>query len=195
MFRRPIRRPLRRVQAGGVHPALQGARAGGIPPALQRANQLMASGNFAESAGIFEQFANGAMVRNGPRAPWFFLQAGHARIMAGQVPAGMAHIQQGLSLFAARGQFQKLHHAGMRSVTELKARGMDEEAHQIEQYLKATMPAGFVPGADPGMEKARPVLPTNCPACGGSIRSDEVEWVDELTAECPYCGSSVRAQR
>jgi len=182
MFRRPIGRPLRRVQVGS------------IPPALQRANRLMASGDYAEAAGIFEQFANGAMVRNGPRAPWFFLQAGQARILAGQPSAGSAQIKQGLALFAQRGQVQKLYHAGMRALTELKAHGMTAEAQQVEQYLKSALPEGFTPGSAMEAQKPKPVLPTNCPACGGTIRSDEVEWVDEVTAECPYCGSSVRAQ-
>jgi hypothetical protein len=182
MFRRSFRPPIRRVQVGS------------IPPALQRANTLMASGKYDEAAGIFEQFARGALARNGPRAPWFFLQAGQARLLAGQPSVGIVHIQQGLSLFASRGQFQRLYQAGTRVVTELKAHSLTAEAQQIEQYLKATLPAGFVPESGSSPEKPKPVLPTNCPGCGGPIRSDEVEWVDELTAECPYCGSSVRAQ-
>lgn len=177
-----FRRPFRRVQVGS------------IPPALQRANQLMGSGQYAEAAVIFEQFANGALSRNGPRAAWFFLQAGQARLMAGQVPAGMAHIQKGLGLFAGRGQFQRMYHAGMRFTAELKARGLVAEAKQIDDYLKTSLPVGFVPGAGAGVGKPKPILPTNCPGCGGPIRSDEVEWADELTAECPYCGSAVRAQ-
>jgi hypothetical protein len=181
MFRRPFRRPLRRAMPGGV------------PPALQRANQLMAAGQYAEASAIFEQFARGAQMRNGPRAPWFFLQAGHARLLAGQVPAAMAHFQQGLSLFATRGQWQKLHSSGMRIVADLNGRGLAAEAKQIEDTLKANLPAGFVPGPAAGAAKPA-LLPTNCPGCGGPIRSDEVEWVDEMTAECPYCGSAVRAQ-
>jgi hypothetical protein len=183
MFRRSFGQHLRRVQVGN------------IPPALKRANQLMASGHYAEAAGILEQFANGALARKGPRAPWFFLQAGQARLLNEQVPLGVAHIQQGLSLFAARGQFQRLYHAAMRFVAELKARGLTAEAKRIEDYLKTTLPAGFVPGPGTGVGKPKLVLPTNCPGCGGPIRSDEVEWVDELTAECPYCGSSVRTEK
>ena len=183
MFRRPIRRPLRSVQAGN------------IPPALQRANTLMASGQYGEAAGIFEQFANGALIRNGPRAPWFFLQAGQARLQAGQVQQGMAHLQQGLGLLARRGQFQRLYHAGSRFAAELKARGLAAEAGQIETFLKTSLPAGFVPGAGSSAERSRPLLPTNCPRCGGSLRSDEVEWVDGMTAECPYCGSAVRVEK
>ncbi len=182
MFRRPLGRPFRRIQVGS------------IPPALQRANQLMASGQYTLAADIFEQFANGALARNGPRAPWFFLQAGQARLLAGLVPAGMAHLQQGLALFAGRGQFQRLYYAGMRFTTELKARGLTAEAEQIENYVKTTLPAGFALAPTRGLEKPRPVLPTACPGCGGPLRSDEVEWVDAVTAECPYCGSAVRAQ-
>jgi len=182
MFRRPFGRPFRRIQVGS------------IPPALQRANQAMASGNYLEAAVIFEQFSAGALTRNGPRAPWFFLQAGQARLLAGQVPEGMAHIQQALGFFAARGQFQRLYHAGMRFVAELKARGLPAEAKQIEDYLNTTLPSGFVPAPGNGAEKPRPVLPTTCPGCGGPLRSDEVEWADAVTAECPYCGSAVRAK-
>jgi len=168
--------------------------AGDIPPALQRANQLMAAGQYAEAAEIFEQFARGALARNGPRAPWFFLQAGQARFSNGQIPMGMAHIQQGLSLFAARGQWGKLHNSGMRIITELKGRGLTAEAKQIEDYLRSALPGGFTAGPAASAEKPQPLLPTNCPGCGGPLRSDEVEWVDSLTAECPYCGSAVRAE-
>jgi hypothetical protein len=182
MFRRPFGRPFRRIQVGR------------IPPALQRANQFMASGLYAEAAGIYEQFAAGALARNGPRAPWFFLLAAQARLLSGQVPAGMAHLRQGLALFAGRGQFQRLYHTGMRFAAELKGRGLTAEAQQIDDYHKATLPSGFTPATGTGKEKPKPVLPTTCPRCGGPIRSDEVEWPDEVTAECPYCGSAVRAQ-
>jgi len=172
------------------------AMVGNIPPALQKANQLMAGGHYVLAAEIYEQFARGALSRNGPRAPWFFLQAGHARILAGQVPAGMAHIRQGLALIAGLGQPQRLYHAGMRFVTELKARNLSSEAKEIEDYLTKTLPAGFVAGtvAATATEKPKPILPTNCTGCGGPIRSDEVEWVDDVTAECPYCGSALRAE-
>lgn len=46
MFRRPLRRSLRRFPLGI------------IPPAWQRANQLMTSGQYAEAASIYEQFAS-----------------------------------------------------------------------------------------------------------------------------------------
>ena len=33
---------------------------------------------------------------------------------------------------------------------------------------------------------------SHCPSCGASLRPDEVEWLDDVTAECAYCGSPVR---
>ncbi len=182
MFRQPFGRFSRGIQVGSV------------PPILKRANQLMTSGNYLEAAEIFEKLANSALARNGPRTPWFFLRAGQARLMAGHIPEGMAHIRQGLGIFAQRGQFQRLYHAGMRFEAELKARGMITQMKEIEDYLKNTLPTGFKRGSGPGFERTMTVLPTTCPGCGAPLRSDEVEWADELTAECPYCGSAVRAQ-
>ncbi len=182
MFRRPFARPIRHGPAGE------------IPPALQRANQLMAAGQYAQAAEIFEQFAQRALARNGPRAPWFFLQAGQARLLAGETQAGMAHLRQGLALFATRGQWAKFLQSGTRLISELYSRGSAAEAKQIEDYIQATLPPGLAAGLGIGAEKTRPILPTNCPGCGGPLRSDEVEWVDEVTAECPYCGSAVRAE-
>lgn len=181
MFRRGINRPLRRAMKADV------------PPALQRANRLMAAGQYAEAAAIFEQFANGAMQRNGPRAPQFFLEAGRARLLAGQVPVGVAHLKQGLAIIANRGNFQHLQKAGSRIVDELNQRGRKGEAADLEAWLKKTVPDGF--SAGPFASAAQPRrLPTNCPGCGGPLHADEVDWSDDVTAECPYCGSAVRAE-
>ena len=163
-----------------------------IPPALRRANELMAIGDYSGAAQAFEELARGAVARNGPRAPLLLLQAGRMRILAGQVPLGMTHLQQGLGLFAERSQWQRFRNSGQWIVAELSQRGLTEQARQIEATLKTSLPTGFVPG--PGPEKTKPVLPTNCPGCGGPLHADDVEWTDEITAECPYCGSAVRAE-
>ncbi len=165
-----------------------------IPPALRRANELMAIGDYPGAAQAYEELARGAVGRNGQRAPILLIQAGRMRILADQVALGMKHLQQGLGFFADRGQWQRLRNSGQRIVAELSQRGLTEQARQIEETLKTRMPAGFVPG--PGIEpgKTKRVLPTNCHGCGGPLHADEVEWMDEITAECPYCGSAVRAE-
>jgi len=181
MFRRRpvIGRPLRR----GFAPQ--------VPPLLQRANQLMDSGQYAQAAEAFEALANAAQARGGPRAPLFFLQAGRACILSDQNEAGLAQVKQGLSLLAGRADWPGLHRAGTRVLVELRERGLVGEAAEIEAWLQATlpaMPAGF---AERGPAQ-KPQLPTHCPSCGGALRPDEVEWLDDVTAECAYCGSPVR---
>ncbi len=163
------------------------------PPALKRANELMAIGNYPAAAVAFEQLAGAAAGRGGPRAPWLFLQAGRARLLSGQVPAGMEHFQKGLSLFAAQSQFAPLSRSGLSLAAELRQRGLEAEAAQVEAWVRAGLPAGFVP-TQAAAGKPRGVLPTNCPGCGAPLRPDEVEWRDSLSAECPYCGSVIRAE-
>ncbi len=99
----------------------------GIPRALWRSSGLMAIGDYAGAAQAFEELARGAVARNGPRAPLLLLQAGRMRILAGQVPLGMTHLQQGLGLFAARGQWQQFRNSGQRAVAELSQRGLTEQ--------------------------------------------------------------------
>lgn len=165
-----------------------------IPPALRRANELMAIGDYPGAAQAFEELARGAVARNGPRAPLLLLQAGRMRIKAGQVQLGMTHLQQGLGLFARRGQWQQFRSSGQRIVAELTQRGLTEQAQQLDTMLNASLPAGFVPGPGVVAQRAKPVLPTNCPGCSGPLHADEVEWTDDITAECPFCGSAVRAE-
>ena len=183
MFRRrPFVRPLRRALAVDV------------PPALRRANELMAAGQYAGAAEIFEQFGAGALQRGGPRAPVFFLQAGRARLQAGQTGPGADLIKRGLSIFVQRGQLAEAQRAGRRAADELRQRGLVTQAEEIEAQLSLVGPSaveGLQP-AETGQVDGR--LPTNCPGCGAPLRPEDVEWLDTATAECPFCGSLVRRE-
>jgi len=175
MFRRTIRKTL----------------AQNVPPVLQEANFNFDKGEYGRAAELFERIAQAADGRDGPRAPIFHLQAGRARILAGQVKLGMPSLKRGLELFAQRGQWQRLHQAGARVVGELTALGLRGEAAEIESFLKGSSPS--MPDAESHPTK-RPILPTHCPSCGAALRPDEVEWLDDVTAECAYCGSPVREE-
>ena len=173
MFRRNIRKTL----------------AQDIPPILQEANFAFDKGEYGRAGELFENLAKVADARGGPRAPIFHLQAGRARVLAGQTKLGMPSLKRGLELFAQRGQWQKLHQMGQRVVGELSARGLSGEASEIEALitkLSPSMPEIEVKPAN------KPILPTHCPSCGAALRPDEVEWLDEVTAECAYCGSPVQ---
>ena len=162
-----------------------------VPPVLQEANFVFGKGEYGRAAELFERIAQTADARGGPRAPLFHLQAGRARILAGQTSLGMPSLKRGLELLAQRRHFPRLHKSASRVVAELNERGLHNEAAEIETWLKSVLPAP--PSLDsPERPSKRPVLATHCPSCGAAVRPDEVEWLDEVTAECAYCGSAVR---
>jgi hypothetical protein len=104
---------------------------------------------------------------------------------------GIPSIKRGLALLVERKQFQRLIQARRRALTELRERGLNEEAAGIDAWLKSISPESseFETQIPPSK---KPVLPTHCPQCGAALKPDEVEWLDEITAECGYCGSPVR---
>jgi hypothetical protein len=160
-----------------------------VPPMLQQANQWMAAGNYSQAAEAFGQLARGAEDRFPERAPFLYLQAGQAAVLGGETKAGVAHLRRGLTILAAQGRYRKMRIFGRRIVDELNERGLTREANEIAQLLKGNLPAQPEAVTTPAR---RPTLPTHCPSCGAAMRIDEVEWMDDVTAECAYCGSPVR---
>ncbi len=163
-----------------------------VPPVLQEANFAFDKGEYGRAAELYEDIARTAEARGGPRAPLFHLQAGRARVYAGQSKLGMPSLQRGLALLAERGQMHKLHQAGDRVTAELKARGLQAEAAEIESWLAKYSSSRPRTEATDAIHK--PVLPTHCPSCGAPVRPDEVDWLDQVTAECAYCGSPIRSR-
>ncbi len=183
-MRRGFGRPVRRMPGRDV------------PPLLRRANQMLSTGEYAGAASAYEQLARAAEARGGPRAPWFYVQAGRCLVMAGQTTAAVQHIERGLGLFAIRGQHARATGVGQRIVQELGGRNLQREAQQITDYLNE-----LVPGFDAEQASrnrvasvSRPALPAHCPGCGAPMRPDEVEWVDDSTAVCAYCGSPAHGE-
>lgn len=162
-----------------------------VPPMLQQANQWMAAGNYSAAAQAFEQLAKGAEDRFPKRAPFLYLQAGQAAILSDRTKAGVAHLRRGLTMLAAQGRYRKVRVFGRRIVDELNERGLTGEANEIAALLRGSLPSQ--PEAATALAP-RPTLPTHCPSCGAAMRPDEVEWMDDVTAECAYCGSPVRGE-
>ena len=159
-----------------------------VPPILQEANFAFSKGEYGRAAELFEKIARVADGRNGPRAPLFHLQAGRARVLAGQTGLGLPSLKRGLEILAQHKQFQRLHQFGTRTIDELTQHGHKNEATEIEAWLKSVLPE--IPLSEATAKKT--VLPTHCPSCGAPLRPDEVEWLDDVTGECGYCGSPVR---
>ena len=157
-----------------------------VPPVLQEANFAFDKGEYGRAAELYEDIARTADARGGQRAPLFHLQAGRARLYAGQTKLGLPSLKRGLELFAQRGQMHKLHRAADRLVSELKARGLQAKAAEIESWLMKY--SSSKPGTTSDAVTHKPVLPTHCASCGAPVGPDEVEWLDQVTAECAYCG-------
>src|SRR5512138_2942561 len=155
MFRRQIRKTL----------------AQDVPPVLQEANFAFDKGEYGRAGELFEKIAQTADARGGPRAPIFYLQAGRARIFAGQTKLGIPSLKRGLELFAQRGQLHKLHRAGARVIAELKTRGLDSESTEMASWLRQLTPGMPAMESMPAPAK-RPDLPTHCPSCGAAVRPD-----------------------
>jgi hypothetical protein len=184
MFRR--RMPRARRRPGRIKPH----------PKLQKANDLFDIGDFQGASQLFDELAQSAMSRNGPAVPHLFMQAGRAKILAGKVQEGIDDIKHALDVFAQRKEWVRLIRIRSRAVQLLKENGMEQEAEDIGTYLSDQVPGDLssLQNREPinPILKAKSMLPVSCPGCGGPIRSDQVEWVDEVTAECPYCGRIIR---
>ena len=178
MFRRRTQRLLRGIGRPNV------------PPMLQRANLMLAAGDYANAAAAYKELAQGAEERFPQRAPILFMEAGRAYILCGQTKTGVAQLRRGLTILASQGRIARMQAFGQRAVDELKARNLNVEAEEIAGILLENLPKD-IPNEGPVIIK-RPILPTHCPACGAAVRPNEVEWLDEVTAECDYCGSPVR---
>lgn len=177
-MRRTFRRHIRKTLAPDV------------PPVLQEANFVFDKGQYGRAGELFERMAETAAARGEPRAPLFYLQAGRARILAGQTALGMPSLQRGLELLAQREQLARLHRAGRRVIADLNEQGLHQESAEISAWLESVLPSEPAAASTP-VERS---LPGYCPSCGAKVRPDEVEWQDDNTAECAYCGNPLRTR-
>lgn len=184
--RRPFRPPLgpRLLRRAALPP---GARI--ALRRLQEANAFLAQGEFAQAALILEGLANEAAKRGIERAPNLALQAARAWLEAGETERGTQLIRTALQFMHRMGQLRKLHHVSGRILSELRSRGLAQEAAAIEAEIKEML-AGIDISAFRPVQAGKPAeLPARCPQCGGNVRRDEVEWIDATSAACDYCGS------
>jgi len=193
MFRRRPRRPFRRPLRRPPPP---------IPPrvrrALAEAHRAMERGQFGRAAAIFGGLADEARDRGAfAAAARTALQAAWAYLSADQVEAALERGRQGLRFLVRSGQVGRVPAALNRMEQALREKGYEAEAEALRREVEERLgEAGL------SLEEARAralrvprrgELPAKCPACGGPLRPDEVEWHDAQTAECPYCGSVVKA--
>ena len=192
MFRRrPFRRrpPLRRALRP-ARPLPNRAR-----QALVRANRLLAEGQYAEAAGIFERLADraeqgGALVR----AAQLSLQAAKAHLAMDGIQAALARVRRAIRLLAQGGRPGRIPAVLDRACEALRSKGYDAEADQLEQEAAQALDELGLTVEEarrqaPTVPDRRGTLPAKCGGCGAPLTPDGVEWHDSQTAECPYCGT------
>ncbi len=186
----------RRMRPAGFPPFRRPRPVRSVHPRLVHANRLLEEGDYLQAAQLYEELGRQASDLGRVRAPYLFLQAGQARLLAGDKDAGIALIQQGLGMFEAEGRWHKLQRTGSRVLAGLRGSGYNDEAAKIEQWLQKTLqPHGefsAMPVSSRSEEERHPLLPTACPTCGAPLYPQEVDWVDALTVECNYCGNLIR---
>jgi hypothetical protein len=152
----------------------------------------MDEGEFAEAALAFHDLAKKAEGMFPERAPFLYIEAGHAATLNGDGKKAVTCFRSGLTLLGTQQRHLRLRKAGRRIVAELREHGFNAEADEVESVVETNSTVWGK--ADAPEPKQHPILPTHCPSCGAAVRSDEVDWIDDLTAECDYCGSPVRAE-
>jgi hypothetical protein len=170
-----------------------------LPPGMIRgmvqAHRLFAAGQFSESASLLENLADTARAGNLPRAPRLFFQAARANWHANQVAHGSDLLRVALDMLVAAGALGIAFQIASLATAELDSLGHKPEADSMRDYVSKI--PGWQEAASETREddKPKPVLPTHCTQCGGIVRSDEVDWIDEITAACAYCGSPIRPEK
>jgi hypothetical protein len=183
--RRPALRRSRSQNSRNINPNAQ--------KFLKRAHQLMENGNHSDASNIFERLARGAedkgMLRH---APNLYLQAARANLLSGDIKKGADLVNHGLGIFAKTQRWPALARAGNRVVGELNNLGYPEISEEISKWLTATLPESLESYQQ--LQDKNVKFPLKCPYCGGTLRLDEIERIDNTTGECPYCGSAVRGK-
>lgn len=166
--------------------------AGSFESRIQLAHQHFSRGEFVRAGFLFEELATAAARRGGPRAPLFFLQASRAFFHAREAEKAMQLARSAYNAWQARPAGSPA--AGLlRLADEADRLGYVQQAQALRSWLADFPDRADSPASNPAAGGAKPRLPLQCPACGGPVYPDEVEWLDDKTARCDFCGNPLRA--
>jgi hypothetical protein len=166
---------------------------------LARANQYMDSGEPLEAAEIFARIAaqaaqEGALLR----ASHLSARAAQAYLQADRIDLAQEAFRQSVGLSLRGGDLAQATHLMRDAVSSLETQGHHQEAEALRTEFSEQLARMGLQLADSGPatshREASARLPSTCPACGGPVRPDEVEWVDDVSVVCSYCGTVIKAQ-
>lgn len=167
--------------------------------ALHHANELFMHGDPAAAAPVYAQLARGAKALGRPRqAARLHLEAAQcwALVRNGPLVLEQGHAALGVLQGVAVGE--AMYATFGRLLATLRQHNLLNEAASLEHAWQTQFGAPTGGGAPPPVGTPAPAgaaprghLPAKCPACGGTVRNDEVAWIDDQSAECGYCGSTL----
>ncbi len=184
MFRRnrPIRRALRNALGVPFAPHIR--------QQIREANQLLQSGQYIQAGDAFAGLASQASESGHPRrAANFHAQAAHAYINGKNENLALAQSRNALTLFQQLGIVARLAQFWRNIQNHLQRAGMTSALASLRQEFGSKIDLTSLPQPAAPTPVQQGHLPAQCPGCGAPVRTDEVEWVDEQSAECPFCGS------
>lgn len=157
-------------------------------PILKQANACINSGDYLAAASAYEQLLEQSGPQPGPQFAFVCLQAGSARLHAGQTAKAMNHFRRGLDILTNHNRYAQMFHSGQRIKAELEKRGLMRETQAFMAQIQSCIPAAAeIPTQH--INQQLPTLPPICPTCGGFIRVFELHWLNAHTAECLFCAS------
>ncbi len=159
--------------------------------AMSRANQMLANGQAVEAAEMLTDLAQRLEQGGFPRrAANMHALAARAWMEAKRDTEALAQARAALSQFLQLNMPRRAAAFYQNAIQQAQNRGMQKAADTLKQEFEAKIKAlGVTAGTAPASHGR---LPAKCPECAAPVRSDEVEWIDNGTAECAYCGSVIQ---
>ena len=161
--------------------------------AVSRANQALANGQPAQAADIFARLAQEGDKRGiAKTAANAHAHAALAYASAKNEAAALTHARAALNAFTQLGMSERAAKFYGNITRGLRENGLSRAADAIEKEFGAGLKAAG--GASIAAEAKRGRLPSKCPHCAGPARSDEVDWIDDASAECNFCGGVIQTE-
>jgi hypothetical protein len=158
---------------------------------LIKARRFLKNGRFAQAGMILSGLAREAEhLERRKVAAELHSRAAHCFVDGGAEQTGLSEAQAALRVFTNLRMEERRERFLMNITRKLELHRMTAAVGTLRVEFgraESLNAESFLPL--PGLR-----LPTNCPQCGGPMRSDEVEWVDRTSAECNYCGGVVQGK-
>ena len=156
---------------------------------------MIAAGHPGEAAQLFASLAQQMETTNHPRrAANLHAQAAHAYADDQDEASALAHARRALTLFLQYQMVERSPRFYAYIERKLRNRKMANAADTLQaEFGKqvGSLPQSPVQPQAPGQQR----LPPACPQCGAPVRGDEIDWINQYSAECIYCGSVVQTEK